>query len=128
MKGRMSFPLPLLPLFLVAGVGSILIPSFRDLALPGLPEGDGSLEECQVGICVGNEADRAQHVSATEARTLLVREGILSEDNQEISVEWVGGDWLFISRSGKHDDGTPRYGHWYVDAGAKDWQGGFCRH
>jgi len=70
------------------------------------------------------------HVTKDQVHKLLREEGLINDESKIISSEWIDdqNQWLVITEQGKHDDGEPRFGHWFVDAQAKDWSGSFCRH
>lgn len=65
------------------------------------------------------------HASREAAISLLRREGILYGRTRVLQAEW-GKDtqaWLIIL---KHPKGI--ISHWFVDAAAKDYSGGTCKH
>lgn len=65
------------------------------------------------------------HASREAAVSLLRREGILHGSTQVLAADWGENThkWLIIL---KHPGGT--VSHWFIDAAAKDYSGGTCRH
>ncbi len=71
-----------------------------------------------------------QHISKEGVHKYLREVGVIDEKSKIISTEWMDTEkqWFVITEQGKHEDGEPKMGHWFVDSEGKDWSGSFCRH
>ena len=121
MRGRMPFPIPFLPATLVVVVLALIVPlCFRWSGQEISPK----VENDSSKVAVLNR------VSVAQVHGYLREEGVIDERSKIISTEWMDTEkqWLVITEQGKHDDGEPKFGHWFVDAECKDWSGSFCRH